>query len=161
MIITVYDYANNTKEITLPDKEIAEILVKVLSGDETGFVKFIDGTTIRFDASDNRITDYYDGDYTLKGKNIKKWIDFKTSGNRTVSYERQNVFYMEDEDGDTVFEDIKTGLKQAIAFEKNNLTYGVVKELDNDNVLWYEPITDEIDGFVLRDGDGSIVRTWK
>ena len=60
-----------------------------------------------------------------------------------------------------VFKDIKTGLEQAIAFEKNGFTYGVIREFENGNVLWYEPITDEIDGFVLRDNDGSIVRTWK
>lgn len=96
MIIKIYDYRNDTKEITLPDKEIAEIFVNILSGDETGFVKFMDGTKIKFDASDARFTDYYDGMYTLEGENIKKWIDFKPSGNRTVSYERQGAFDTED-----------------------------------------------------------------
>lgn len=98
MIIKIYDYKNDTKEITLPDKEIAEISITILSGDETGFVKFVDGTKIRFDASDDRLTDYYDGMYTLEGEDIKKWIDFKSSGDRTVSYERQGVFDTEDED---------------------------------------------------------------
>ena len=31
----------------------------------------------------------------------------------------------------------------------NKLEYGIVKEYDNYD-LWYEPITNEIDGFVLR-----------
>lgn len=97
MIITIYDYADKTKEITLPDKEIAEIFVSILSGDETGFVKFTNGTKIKFDASDDRITDYYDGMYTIEGEDIKKWIDFKPSSNRTVSYERQDAFDTEDE----------------------------------------------------------------
>ena len=94
MIITIYDYRDDTKEITLPDKKIVEIFVSVLSGDETGYVKFVDGTKIKFDASDCRIASYYDGNYTVEGENIKKWIDFKPSGNRTVSYERQDVFDM-------------------------------------------------------------------
>ncbi len=98
MIITIYDYADRTKEIALPDKEISEISVIILSGDETGFVKFVDGTKIRFDASDNRITDFYDGIYTLEGENIQKWINFKSSGNRTISYERYGIFDTEEED---------------------------------------------------------------
>ena len=38
----------------------------------------------------------------------------------------------------------------------DKLGYGVIKEYDNFD-LWYEPITDEIDGFVLRDKNGGIV----
>jgi hypothetical protein len=98
MIITIYDYANATKEITLPDKDIAEITVIVLSGDETGCIEFTDGTEIKFDASDCRLTDYYDGIYTVEGEDIQKWIDFEPSGNRAVSYERQSIFDTEDED---------------------------------------------------------------
>jgi len=35
------------------------------------------------------------------------------------------------------------------------LDYGVVAEFDNSMELWLEPITDEIDGFVLRDKGGN------
>lgn len=41
------------------------------------------------------------------------------------------------------------------------LTYGIVREFSNCTVLWYEPITDEIDGFVLRASDGSIICVWQ
>lgn len=97
MNITIYDYANKTKQIALPDKEISEIVVVVLSGDETGYVKFTDGTKVKFDASDDRFTSYYDGAYTVEGENIRKWIDFKSSGYHTISYGRQRVFDTEDE----------------------------------------------------------------
>lgn len=100
MIIAIYDFQNDTKEITLPDKEIVEIFISILSGDETGFVKFVDGTKIKFDASDSRFTDFYDGMYTVEGENIKRWIDFKPSGNRTASYERRYIFDTEDEHED-------------------------------------------------------------
>lgn len=40
------------------------------------------------------------------------------------------------------------------------LTYGMIKELDFGITLWYEPITDVIDGFVLREWDGSIIRLY-
>jgi hypothetical protein len=93
MIITIYDYASREKEITLPDKEIIEIVVTVLSGDETGYIEFADGAKVEFDASDTRFTDFYDGCYTVKGERIQKWTDFKPSGTRTASYERQATFY--------------------------------------------------------------------
>ena len=38
---------------------------------------------------------------------------------------------------------------------KEKLDYGLVNEYD-DLDLWYEPITDEIDGFVTRNKDGTI-----
>lgn len=98
MVITIYDYRNATKKINLPDKDISEITVIIISGDETGYVKFTDGTKIEFDASDCRWIDYHDGVYIVEGKDIQKWIDFKPSGNRTASYERRDIFDVEDED---------------------------------------------------------------
>lgn len=40
------------------------------------------------------------------------------------------------------------------------LTYGCVAEFLNDTSLWFEPITDKIDGLVLRDGNDSIIQMW-
>ena len=100
MIIAIYDYRDRVKAITLPDKEISEIFVTVLSGDETGYIRFVDGTKLRFDAADDRFESYYDGDYIVEGEDIKRWIDFKPSGNRTVSYERLSIFNTKEEDED-------------------------------------------------------------
>ena len=36
------------------------------------------------------------------------------------------------------------------------LAYGIVREYSNGTTLWFEPITDELDGFVLRKSGGSI-----
>lgn len=33
------------------------------------------------------------------------------------------------------------------------LQYGIIKEFDNNTVLWFEPITEHIDGFVIREKD--------
>lgn len=88
----IYDYAGNEVNIDLPDKEISEIFVEVISGDETGIVTFTDGTTVHFDASDCRMMNFYDGDYCVTGANIQKWLDFKPSSKRTASYERQEMF---------------------------------------------------------------------
>lgn len=40
------------------------------------------------------------------------------------------------------------------------LEYGIIKDFGNGITLWYEPITDVIDGFVLREKDGSIIKVW-
>lgn len=40
------------------------------------------------------------------------------------------------------------------------LRYGLIEEFEDGTILWYEPITDELDGFVLREWDGSIIRIY-
>jgi hypothetical protein len=39
-----------------------------------------------------------------------------------------------------------------------NLEYGIIKTLDNDVDVWFESITDDLDGFVIRDKDGFILK---
>jgi hypothetical protein len=75
------------------DKKISEIYVKVLSGDETGYFKFTDGTQIEFDASNSRNFSYFDGEYTVVGEHIMEWLCFDTDNVRgTLSYARQHKF---------------------------------------------------------------------
>ena len=40
----------------------------------------------------------------------------------------------------------------------NSLEYGVIMGFDNGVELWYEPITDEYDGFVFRNTNTSIMQ---
>ena len=89
--ITVYDYSNKPKVITIPDKEIKEILVKVQTGDETGTITFQDGEEIEFDASDCRLVSIDDGHYAVTGDNIQKWIYFVPPLYTTASYNRLNA----------------------------------------------------------------------
>lgn len=42
----------------------------------------------------------------------------------------------------------------------NCLEYGVIKEFENGVALWYEPVTDEIDGFVLRGPNDEVIKVW-
>lgn len=42
---------------------------------------------------------------------------------------------------------------------ESKFTYGIIKENPNGTTLWYEPITDEVDGFVLRSSKGYILAT--
>ena len=99
MVITVYDWNNNPKFIDVPVESIDGIVsidICVLSGDETGSINLKDGTIIPFDASDDRVRTYYDGDYTLSDPEaIKKWIEFKPDDARTISYIRRNQFDMD------------------------------------------------------------------
>lgn len=90
--MTIYDYKDSKKVITLPDKEIARIYVTILSGDETVKVEFADGETMNFDASDSRLLAYLDGDYIVEGDDIAAWLNFVPTNKYTVSYERYEFF---------------------------------------------------------------------
>ena len=46
-------------------------------------------------------------------------------------------------------------------YEHLGLIYGFIKEFKDGTTLWYEPITDEVSGFVLKMSEDSIIRTWK
>ena len=92
----IYDYDNqatvcHVKEYNLSD--VKEIFVWIISGDETGNLTMQDGTIYDFDASGNRIIDFDDGSYIVKGKeNIEKWFNFKPTKKEsrlTLSYVRQ------------------------------------------------------------------------
>jgi len=39
---------------------------------------------------------------------------------------------------------------------QSGLAYGIIREFEDGTTLWYEPITDEIDGFVLRGNEGYV-----
>lgn len=92
--ITIYDYNDREVHVEIPDKEITGIVVHVLSGDETGFIQFMDGTCIHFDASNCRMIGYDDGYYCVNGEDIEKWLNFKPNKEDLFcfSYERQSIF---------------------------------------------------------------------
>ena len=92
MAIRIYDYDDNAVKIEIPDKPIKSINVIVLSGDETGTIRFEDGTRFDFDASDDRNTDFYDGSYFVEGDDIKRWLSFRPRAGRTAWYGRQEMF---------------------------------------------------------------------
>ena len=94
MKVKIYDYDNKAKEIEiLDDKQIESINVRILSGDETGFINFTDDTSIMFDASNSRCASVNDGCYIVKGNDIEAWLKWKPCDDRlTYSYERQDAF---------------------------------------------------------------------
>lgn len=92
----IYDFDNKVTTITIPNSEVDDIKridVTVLSGDETVDVVLKDGSIFDFDASDCRAMNFYDGSYTVEGKeDIEKWLNFEPSKKApifTFSYERQ------------------------------------------------------------------------
>lgn len=89
--MTIYDYDDRPVTIQLPDKDIELVLVTILSGDETGHVKFTDKSCVYFDASDARSIDFFDGGYVVTGEdNLAKWFDSVPEG-RMISYERLDM----------------------------------------------------------------------
>ena len=96
MRMKIYDYANRPVEVELPDKAIQVILVQVSTGDETGYVLFVDGSRIKFDASTTRITDYDDGAYAVRKEHAAEWLNWKPVNNdsflQTYSYARMDWY---------------------------------------------------------------------
>ena len=96
--LKVYDYANTTKEYNLDCKieDILVISVSIISGDETGMIILKDGDILEFDACEgHRYVGYDDGGYTLRGEQIKKWLDYNPEEDEggTISYNRQMFVY--------------------------------------------------------------------
>lgn len=76
-------------------------------------------------------------------------------------FERQNRYgkqYTEECDSTYEYANQLSKLKPYGGVDE--LKYGTVKEFENDTTLWYEPVTDAIDGFVLRGHDGNIIKVW-
>lgn len=92
MTIRIYDYDDNAVKIEIPDKPIKCIDITVLSGDETGTIRFEDGTRLDFDASDDRYESFYDGLYFVEGDDIRRWLALRPAAGRTASYARQEMF---------------------------------------------------------------------
>lgn len=38
------------------------------------------------------------------------------------------------------------------------MEYGIIAKLENGHDLWFEPVHDELDAFVIRDEDGYMVK---
>ena len=93
MKIKIYNYCNEVVEIDVV-KEIKEIFVEVVSGDEIINIEYEDGSYEFFDSSHNsRLMNFDDGCYTIKKDKINEWNDFKFTKGRTFSYERLYKFW--------------------------------------------------------------------
>ena len=97
----VYNYANIPSLVCISNKNVEDIScisVLLLSGDEVVCVCFKDGTELSYDSGDLtgviRVMSYYDGEYSLSGDAIQKWLNWKPYNERTRSYSRQSDFAM-------------------------------------------------------------------
>ena len=101
MKVTVYDYKNREVEVELPVdsiSDIATVYVRILSGDETGYIVFKNGKSVRFDSGNFRITGYDDGEYELTDPElIKMWVEYDPNNGERDSciypYDRQYKVY--------------------------------------------------------------------
>lgn len=88
----IYDYANHPTDVELKDENITSIYVTVKSGDEFVTVMYEDSEWALFDSSSTRSIDYEDGDYTVQGDEIERWLHYEPKKTGTVSYERLAEF---------------------------------------------------------------------
>ena len=88
MKFNIYDYNNGPTEIDTGNKEIKELEVLVLTGDEIVTIRYEDGSKERYDSSYTRGINYFDDEYTVTKENIQKWIQSAMSTNEIISYNR-------------------------------------------------------------------------
>ena len=66
MKIKILDYKSREKEVDVGELDgIRKMQVNVVTGDEILNVTYKDGSEKRFDSSDDRTRDFYDGNYEL------------------------------------------------------------------------------------------------
>lgn len=88
MELRIFDYANKVSTIKTQDKEIKQIEVTILTGDEIITVWYEDGTCEKFDSNFSRCQDFFDGSYVVTKNKLHKWNEFEP----TDAYMRQFAF---------------------------------------------------------------------
>ena len=87
MNLILLNYEKVKCDTGIPLEEIKEIIITVLTGDETATVIKKTGEELDFDTADlagnGRLHDYYDGTYTVDMDNLERWVNRKHSYDRT------------------------------------------------------------------------------
>lgn len=69
--LRIFDYKDTPMEITIKDFEnVKEFVFEIISGDGILTVVYNDERKKRFDSSDNRLMDFYDGIWCISPKDI-------------------------------------------------------------------------------------------
>lgn len=83
MKFKIYDYNGKATEVDTGDKEIKELFVQVLSGDEVVTVDYDDDTSETFDSSDSREYSYMEESYFIGKDSIQDWISYVSTDTNT------------------------------------------------------------------------------
>lgn len=89
MVLTLLDYKNNASTHDIGKrKDIAVVIISVISGDERAIVVYKNGEMSSFDTCYTRSFDFHDGDYVIYNAFSKKnAIDDPKFLSRKTSYE--------------------------------------------------------------------------
>lgn len=76
--IYIRNYLDQKKSIIVRDFEnVVDLTVSIISGDEVLTVTYADGHSEKFDSSDDRIMDFFDGCYTVPLNRVDEFSNFK------------------------------------------------------------------------------------
>lgn len=78
MKFKIFDYAGREVIVDAGDKEIRQIRVEEITGDEVIEIEYVDGSIKEFDSGICRLTDFHDGAYRVSGDDLKKWLADRT-----------------------------------------------------------------------------------
>nr|DAF27344.1 MAG TPA: hypothetical protein [Caudoviricetes sp.] len=74
MKFKIFDYAGREVIVDAGDKEIRQIRVEEVTGDEVIEIEYVDGSIEEFDSGICRLTDFRDGAYRISGDDLKEWL---------------------------------------------------------------------------------------
>ena len=96
MIFDIYDYKGKATKVDTNNKEVKQLLVQVLSGDEVVTVDYSDGTNETYDSSNNRFINRFDSSYSVTLEDLQEWIAYgvsrANSNSENLSYKRMYEF---------------------------------------------------------------------
>ena len=93
MKIELLDYEDNIKVVDVGDiKEIGSMYIEVISGDEILLVIYKDYTIMKFDSSNTRCEDRYEGRYLI----YNEQLDINLLKNEDFLYRRNSYDYLYD-----------------------------------------------------------------
>lgn len=74
MKFKIFDYAGREVIVDAGDKEIRQIRVEEITGDEVIEIEYIDTSIKEFDSGTCRLSDFRDGAYRVSGDDLKEWL---------------------------------------------------------------------------------------
>ena len=96
MIFNIYDFNDRATKVDTNNKEVRQLLVQVLSGDEVVTVDYSDCTNETYDSSNNRFINRFDGSYSVTLEDLQEWIAYGVSrvnsNSENLSYKRMYEF---------------------------------------------------------------------
>lgn len=150
--------------VCAPLRDAADFILSVKDWnfvDKVGFPAYDEWCFIITESQSGCLYDWGVGGYSAEHKTF--YVNYGLGGlvteqEHVIAWKAFTDFENDFNGMNTEFLTVITGKKVAETTtpEKQELSYGIIKKYENGTALWFEPVTDEKDGFVLRKSGSKI-----